>query len=219
MLKLSITLPNNILITLESDGPGPVHEVLAMVLGSVQPDIRPAVEPSIPRDSTTGDGAEKSNGVPFRQDVQSQPVSPNPRIGWDHGQAADGDASAAVIAGANGMAGYTIGDTGDNGLDLNRYSRQAQEDLAAFCLSINPTGDMRRVVVVAEAANRFFGLAGVTADEVGELFDLIGWRRANSFTQTIRNAARTKFGWMERIPGRAGRYAATQVGRSTTLSG
>ena len=80
-------------------------------------------------------------------------------------------------------------------------------------------GDMRRVVVAADAANRFFGLDGVHADEVGELFDLIGWRRANSFTQTIRNAARAKFGWMERIPGRSGRYAATDVGRSTTLTG
>ena len=78
---------------------------------------------------------------------------------------------------------------------------------------------MRRVVVAAEAANRFFGLDGVTADELGVLFDLIGWRRANSFTQTIRNAARNKFGWLERIPGRSGRYAATEFGRSITLSG
>ena len=78
---------------------------------------------------------------------------------------------------------------------------------------------MRRVVVATEAADRFFGLEGVTADEAGELFDLIGWRRANNFTQTIRNAARSKFGWLERIPGRSGRYAATDVGRSTTLSG
>ena len=78
-------------------------------------------------------------------------------------------------------------------------------------------GDMRRVVVAAEAASRFFGLDGVTADDLGELFDLAGWRRANSFTQTVRNAARSKFGWLERIPGRAGRYAATDLGRATTL--
>jgi hypothetical protein len=102
---------------------------------------------------------------------------------------------------------------------MGRYSRQAGEDFSAFCQAINPTGDMRRVVVAAEAANRFFGLDGVTADELGELFDLVGWRRANSFTQTIRNAARAKFGWLERIPGRSGRYAATDFGRSTTLSG
>jgi hypothetical protein len=104
-------------------------------------------------------------------------------------------------------------------LELGSYPARAREDFVAFCQSINPTGDMRRVVVAADAANRFFGLDGVHADEVGELFDLIGWRRANSFTQTIRNAARAKFGWMERIPGRSGRYAATDVGRSTTLTG
>jgi len=76
-----------------------------------------------------------------------------------------------------------------------------------------------RVVVAAEGAGRFFRADGVNADELGELFDLAGWRRANSFTQTLRNAARSKFGWLERIPGRSGRYAATDLGRSVTMGG
>ena len=87
----------------------------------------------------------------------------------------------------------------------------------AFCQNLNPMGDMRRVVVAAEGASRFFRADGVTSDELGELFDLAGWRRANSFTQTLRNAARAKFGWLERIPGRSGRYAATDLGRSVTM--
>ena len=49
--------------------------------------------------------------------------------------------------------------------------------------------------------------------------NLAGWRRANSFTQTLRNAARSKFGWLERVPGRAGCYAPTDLGRSVTLGG
>ncbi len=111
------------------------------------------------------------------------------------------------------------GESGNGTFDLDRYSQEAREDFTAFCQSINPTGDMRRAVVAAEASNRFFGLDGVSADELGELFDLVGWRRANSFTQTVRNAARAKFGWLERIPGRSGRYAATDFGRAITLSG
>lgn len=110
-------------------------------------------------------------------------------------------------------------DAADGHLELDRYAPRALEDFTAFCQAINPTGNMRRVVVAAEAANRFFGQEGVTADELTDLFDLIGWRRPRDLTQTMRNSARSKFGWLERIPGRAGRYSATEVGRSTTLSG
>ena len=76
---------------------------------------------------------------------------------------------------------------------------------------------MRRVVVAAEGASRHFGVDGVNAEELGWLFDLAGWRRPGNFTQTLRNAARSKFGWLERIPGRSGRYAATPLGLSKTL--
>ena len=111
------------------------------------------------------------------------------------------------------------GDADDDGLLLESQPQAALDDFVAFCQSVNPMGDMRRVVVAAEGAGRFFRAEGVNADELGELFDLAGWRRANSFTQTLRNAARSKFGWLERIPGRSGRYAATDLGRSVTLGG
>ena len=80
-------------------------------------------------------------------------------------------------------------------------------------------GDMRRVVVAAEGASRHFGVDGVNAGDLIWLFDMAGWRRPGDFTQTLRNAARSKFGWLERIPGRSGRYAATQLGLSITLNG
>ena len=110
-------------------------------------------------------------------------------------------------------------DPDEDGLLLEAQTPESREDFTAFCQSINPMGDMRRVVVAAEGAGRFFRADGVNADELGELFDLAGWRRANSFTQTLRNAARSKFGWLERIPGRSGRYAATDLGRSVTMGG
>jgi hypothetical protein len=76
---------------------------------------------------------------------------------------------------------------------------------------------MRRVVVATEGASRHFGVDGVNADDLAWLFDAAGWRRPGNFTQTLRNAARSKFGWLERIPGRSGRYAATALGLSKTL--
>ena len=219
MLKLSITLPNNALITLESDGAGPVHDVLGLVLDSMQLGsqvlIAPQAGPGVLIEETT----EKGNGVHGPDVRAARDVRPESANGF-HSDRMSGIISApAHGAPGNAWNGHPLGEAGDRTLDLNRYSPEARQDFVAFCEAVNPTGDMRRVVVATEAADRFFGLEGVTADEIGELFDLIGWRRANNFTQTIRNAARSKFGWLERIPGRAGRYAATDVGRSTTLSG
>ena len=95
-------------------------------------------------------------------------------------------------------------------------SEEGRRDFAAFCQGVNPVGDMKRVVVAAEGASRHFGLDGVNADELGLLFDMAGWRKPGNFTQTLRNAARSKFGWLERIPGRSGRYATTPVGLEKT---
>jgi hypothetical protein len=77
---------------------------------------------------------------------------------------------------------------------------------------------MRRVVVAAEAARRFFGMESVDGPELARLFDLADWRHPHSFTQTLRNAARDKFRWLERMPGRTGRYSATAQGQAITLS-
>lgn len=96
-------------------------------------------------------------------------------------------------------------------------SEEGRRAFAAFCQEANPLGDMRRVVVAAEGAHRHFGVDGVNADDLGLLFDMAGWRRPGNFTQTLRNSARSKFGWLERIPGRSGRYAATPLGLSKTL--
>ena len=98
-------------------------------------------------------------------------------------------------------------------------SEDGNKGFVAFCQETNPLGDMRRVVVAAEGASRHFGADGVNADDLGWLFDMAGWRRPGDFTQTLRNAARSKFGWLERIPGRSGRYAATPLGLSKTLNG
>ena len=102
----------------------------------------------------------------------------------------------------------TDGDLGSNG-EVNSF--------AEFCRSASPMGDMRRVVVAAEGASRVLGMTSVDAEDLARLFDMAGWRSAHNFTQTLRNAARDRFRWLERVPGRAGRYTVTDVGRSAIL--
>jgi hypothetical protein len=59
----------------------------------------------------------------------------------------------------------------------------------------------------------------VDAEDLERLFDLAGWPRPHSFVQTLRNAARSKFRWLERVPGRSGHYTVTHLGRATALGG
>ena len=229
MAKLSITLPNNTQITLESEESSVIQDVISLVLRDVPLDS------ALANLTTQGDagvqGVQTETGRVAVDIVAGQavhtPVPPPRRInGAAPGAGAvDGQMTMAPMNGAatNGSAAPTRRIGGSEGSDVpfnpSSYPPHTQEDFVAFCQSVTPIGDMRRVVVAAEAAHRFFGLEGVTADDLGELFDLAGWRRANSFTQTLRNSARSKYGWLERIPGSAGRYAATDSGRHITLSG
>ena len=220
MVKLSISLPNNTQVTLESDDFDVIRRVLDMLLQSAPSEAVPmsvsAASISNGHNSSVEKGTDavadqpappQSNGASLPQPSNSAPgqTSPQPQI------------AASASNGAFNMPGASTNDTDDDGLFLELQAPAAKEDFSAFCQAVNPMGDMRRVVVAAEGATRFFRADGVNAEELGELFDLAGWRRANSFTQTLRNAARSKFGWLERVPGRAGCYAPTDLGRSVTL--
>ncbi len=90
---------------------------------------------------------------------------------------------------------------------------EAKEAFAGFCAESSPIGDMRRVVVATEGARRFLDIHSVSAEELGPLFDMAGWRQPANFLQALRNAARSKFRWLERVPGSAGYYSVTDTGR------
>ena len=92
-----------------------------------------------------------------------------------------------------------------------------EHEYIAFCQRVNPLGDMRRVVVAAEAADRHLNVLSVDPDELERLFALAGWPIPHSFVQTLRNAARTKFRWLERIQGKSGHYRVTDTGRRIVL--
>jgi len=95
----------------------------------------------------------------------------------------------------------------------------AREDDAfrAFCHKQAPLGDMRRLVAVAEGARLHLGLERVSVRELGALFERAGWPRPKNLVQTIRNAARSSFRWLERVPGREGYYTVSERGRAAVL--
>ena len=228
MVKVSISLPNHAHITFESEESEVLHEVVGMVLRDLPRELMQAdssdggdaggivatsyaekstvVAPSLlstsiaAPDSVAPAAQETAAPQTIEQPVQSR-IEPTPESNVVSGQ--NNNASQAPTAPS---------------LPPGFLSESGQADFEAFCREANPMGDMRRVVVAAVGANRHFEVDGVNADDLAWLFDLAGWRKPGNFTQTLRNAARSKFGWLERIPGRSGRYAATPLGISKTLS-
>ncbi len=214
MVKVSISLPNNTQITLETEESEVLHEVVGMALRDLPRDL---MQPSTDSNDSEQNGSAKkginvtavvSDGVETgapNDHVLTIPSSTRTRRAPDtnpnhSSRSASADPPADAIA----------------SLRVEDHPAQVGRDFTVFCKASNPLGDMRRVVVAAEGAARYFGADGVTSWDLEILFDLAGWRRPGNFTQTLRNAARAKFGWLERIPGRAGRYAATDLGRAAT---
>ena len=220
MVKVSISLPNNTQITFESEEAEVLHEVVGMVLRDLPRDLMQA--------SSGGNGLEhngseqKSSSVAASAVITAAASDLSDVTGVSTAAAATTPrARRTVAAGTNRRRQSAPARPPDLqpdtlSLPIEDHPEQARLDFTAFCQASNPMGDMRRVVVAAEGAARYFGVDGVTSDDLERLFDLAGWRRPGNFTQTLRNAARAKFNWLERIPGRSGRYAATDLGRSVT---
>ncbi len=207
MVKVSISLPNNTQITFESEESEVLHEVVGLVLRDLPRDLMqsPSAEtPSAGNGNPAGAPAEKSTGMAGSAATMTpEPAAPAPT--------ANRELPRPSKAGAKGNG------QAETEMPPEFFSEDGRKGFVAFCREANPLGDMRRVVVAAEGAGRHFGVDGVNAGDLGWLFDLAGWRKPGNFTQTLRNAARSKFGWLERIPGRSGRYAATPLGLSKTL--
>ena len=239
MIKVSITLPNSVQITLESDSEN-VHEIVGAVLRDMPkellsggpPDLnvinlnltdqlnisqladvlsrlqalltaQNAVQPDAPEGVAPVNGA--ANSAPAPANPTQVPGDPMPVPG---GPMEENLSSAAAEASSYAQDPVTS------------FPAEASEDsFIEFCRSVNPLGDMRRVVVAAEGAQRFLRADGVDAEELSRLFDLAGWTQPHSFIQTLRNAARSKFRWIERMPGRNGRYWVTDRGKEIARQG
>jgi len=206
MVKVSISLPNNTQITFESEESEVLREVVSLALRDLPRDLMQApasVSPGAPTEKSTSLAAsELSTATSIPPVPRAEPIpAPETTIARETAQPS--------IGASNGEGTATV--------PPEFLSESGETNFTAFCRDAKPLGDMRRVVVAAEGASRHFGVEGITAGDLAWLFDLAEWRRPGNFTQTLRNAARSKFGWLERIPGRSGRYATTALGRSKTL--
>ncbi len=254
MLKISITLPNNAQIDLETADAALIDKILDVVLLDITrnltgpPPLAPAAEtaapatppaaapPVAPAAETPAPAAaapvrswetaapetatpEKElapspwptvSHTPAAADLDTE-LDPEDDDDWPDYPAADLDAEPAATTPTAALIA--------NGATAPRPGMFAPSEQAFidFCREANPLGDMRRVVVAAEGASRYLGMSGVDAQGLGHLFNLAGWPQAHNFTQTLRNSARSKFRWLERVPGRAGYYAVTDLGRKTAL--
>ena len=180
VLKVSIKLPGDTVITLEASEPEFFREVISLALRELPKDLAQMQATDIPlsRMGVTGKNATVDRKISERQSNEP-PSAQSP-----------GESSRPT---------------------------EVEESFAGFCSSLSPMGDMRRVVVAAEGASRFLGMEGVSEQELGRLFELAKWRQPVNILQTLRNAARSKFRWLERVPGTTGYYIATDIGRDKVI--
>ena len=106
--------------------------------------------------------------------------------------------------------------SGPTKVDSSR-EEQAQRVFQEFCRALSPMGDMRRIVVAADGAQRFLEMYQVSPGELERLFQLAGWPKPKDLVQSLRNAARSSFRWMERVPGRQGYYIVSDRGRRAVV--
>ena len=270
MLKLSITLPNNAQINLESEDEVVIDRILGIVLADVTRALLAGI--SVPDPGVGGTGAIESAVPPAPSpsqpsvslaNITNAPVAPPeetplqvsepvltpvdeqpgalfnmgsvPRYDQQRELAQEGEPVPTERETAtqdpppptwprSDLLSNGVGTTNGSPAGVGNHAGMpslvpvvSEQAFVDFCRAANPLGDMRRVVVAAEGASRYLAIDGVDADSLGSLFDIVGWPRAHNFVQTLRNAARSKFGWLERIPGRAGHYSVTDLGRSTAL--
>ena len=241
MIKLNVTLPSGAQVSLESDDKDFVREVLYSTMphlnGAANPPARTAAGPSVEpaahsngslamgHDSAGAGAPQPGNGHhPPLEDTAGEPASvrqqpavvvasappapthrpadPEPTVSTPAEPAAAAAAQTASTPAPSPVAAPSTPD---------------EHEFIAFCQRVSPLGDMRRVVVAAEAADRHLAVKSVDPDELSRLFTLAGWPIPHSFVQTLRNAARSKFRWMERIPGQLGHYRVTNAGRKIVL--
>ena len=205
MVKISIALPNHAEINLEAEDTEQLLPVVNLVRQELLRDVASLAAPAngaVPSVSAPPVAVSDEPAKPVASPTPAEIPAPSPPT--PEPSPAPVKTTPLVLPSAN---------TIPPALSNPRLTR----DFADFCRNADPIGDMRKVVAAAEGARRHLDMETVDAWELGQLFDLAGWTRAHNFTQTLRNAARHKFKWLERAPGRAGRYSATEKGREVVL--
>jgi hypothetical protein len=203
MVKVSITLPNKAQITFESEEPEVIHQIVQVALRDLPRDLMLS---SLP---TNGNAALQTTGEKSTSVTSALPAEANPAT-VESQSAPPSLVQSPAITHLEASATHSA-------RSPDTTLTAAEQAFIQFCQSVNPLGDMRRVVVAMEGARKFLLLDSVDAEALGPLFDLAGWRHPHDFVQALRNAARSKFRWLERVSGRSGHYSVTDLGRATTL--
>ena len=227
MVKVSISLPSNAQITVESQNQDELLEIVGMLRGLSRDLMHsstvsnaeangPVAQALHTEKGSSVDDSPSRNGS-VETTAPPQETDPSPVDGNDAmDQCAQAPGAEEIIQPPpeRPQESSTVGR-----VQAQQAARSAAADLAfvQFCQSINPLGDMRKVVAAAEGAAQFLEMDSVDAEDLASLFNRVGWLIPHSFTQTLRNAARSKFRWLERVPGRSGHYMVTVLGRITIL--
>ena len=227
MVKVSISLPSNAQITVESQDQDELSEIVGMLRGLSRDLMHSSTETgaevngatSQALDTEKGSSVDDSPGLNGNAETPAPPqeIAPSPVDDDEPMDHPDQTPIAEEIVQPPPERPQESPPVGR--VQAQQAARSAAADLAfvQFCQSINPLGDMRKVVVAAEGASQFLEMDSVDADDLARLFERVGWLIPHSFTQTLRNAARSKFRWLERVPGRSGHYMVTVLGRTTIL--
>ena len=229
MVKISISLPSNAQITVESQEQSELLEIVGMLRGLSRDLMHSSTEANSEANGTIAQVLDTEKG---------SSVEPSPSVNGDTGTPAPTPPPEAAPVQVqedttvNHPAEATTAEEEVQPLPehpqesapvgrvkAQQAARSAAAELAfvQFCQWLNPLGDMRKVVATAEGAAQFLEMDSVDADDLARLFEQVGWMIPHSFTQTLRNAARSKFRWLERVPGRSGHYMVTVVGRTVIL--
>ena len=184
VVKVSISLPGKAVITLEASEAAVLHEVVSLALRELPREL---VRIGVAEGTSTDIGGNGKKVPPAHEPVAEEPVAEVQIHSEDLNRAENQNRGTATA--------------------------EPEDAFARFCHDLSPMGDMRRTVVAAESARRHLGMDGVSEEELGLLFDRAGWRHPSDFVQTLRNAARSKFQWLERVPGTKGYYAVTAAGK------
>lgn len=221
LVKVSITLPNTAQISLEAEEAEIIHGLVGMVLRDLPLEL---MHQDRFHNGSALQSPELENGINVTNGTHAETLNTAQQVPTNRqGTAEDTKHQTPSSAGDSGSQ-ETAAQTqkppeplGSGESSRTQPSPEKGISFAEFCRNANPMGDMRRAVVAAEGASRILGMPSVDAADLAVLFDLARWNHAHNFIQTLRNAARDKFRWLERVPGRAGRYTVTQLGRSVTL--
>jgi len=242
MVKVSISLPSNAQITVESQDQGELQEIVGILRG-LSRDLMHSSTETVPESNGTIAqvlDTEKGSSVEPSPSVNGDAETPAPPPEAAPVQVQEESAVEASIETPETPEALSEPTEAPRTEELvvvqpppdrpqesapvgrvkaQQAARSAAAELAfvQFCQSLNPLGDMRKVVAAAEGAAQFLEMDSVDADDLARLFEQVGWMIPHSFTQTLRNAARSKFRWLERVPGRSGHYMVTTVGRTVIL--